>query len=178
MIDGNDVRLSVLLCDSYNISIIFQGRIHQIEYAMEAVKQGSATVGLKSQTHAVLVALKVQQQILSFITSCQWILRAGFSALQDWLADCLVKLVVNFNNVPRERKTDPWCFSFWISLQSFNISNFTIIVHYMILLSFDFLFPCNSECTDIFELFTISLFWWTWHLWHFVCSIYWNELVA
>lgn len=37
-----------------------QGRIHQIEYAMEAVKQGSATVGLKSKTHAVLVALKVQ----------------------------------------------------------------------------------------------------------------------
>lgn len=38
---------------------ICQGRIHQIEYAMEAVKQGSATVGLKSKTHAVLVALKV-----------------------------------------------------------------------------------------------------------------------
>ena len=36
-----------------------QGRIHQIEYAMEAVKQGSATVGIKSKTHAVLVALKV-----------------------------------------------------------------------------------------------------------------------
>lgn len=35
-----------------------QGRIHQIEYAMEAVKQGSATVGLKSKTHAVLIALK------------------------------------------------------------------------------------------------------------------------
>jgi len=35
-----------------------QGRIHQIEYAMEAVKQGSATVGLKSATHVVLVALK------------------------------------------------------------------------------------------------------------------------
>ncbi|KAK3734667.1 hypothetical protein QZH41_010789 [Actinostola sp. cb2023] len=34
------------------------GRIHQIEYAMEAVKQGSATVALKSKTHAVLVALK------------------------------------------------------------------------------------------------------------------------
>ncbi|KAB1260506.1 Proteasome subunit alpha type-1 [Camelus dromedarius] len=30
-----------------------QGRIHQIEYAMEAVKQGSATVGLKSKTLAV-----------------------------------------------------------------------------------------------------------------------------
>lgn len=35
-----------------------QGRIHQIEYAMEAVKQGSATVGLKNKTHAILVALK------------------------------------------------------------------------------------------------------------------------
>lgn len=40
--------------------MLIQGRIHQIEYAMEAVKQGSATVGLKSRTHAVLVALKVQ----------------------------------------------------------------------------------------------------------------------
>ena len=36
-----------------------KGRIHQIEYAMEAVKQGSATVGVKSKTHAVIVALKV-----------------------------------------------------------------------------------------------------------------------
>ena len=35
-----------------------QGRIHQIEYAMEAVKQGSATVALKSKKHAILVALK------------------------------------------------------------------------------------------------------------------------
>ncbi|KAJ3272618.1 Proteasome subunit alpha 1 [Terramyces sp. JEL0728] len=35
-----------------------QGRIHQVEYAMEAVKQGSATVGLTSKTHAVVVALK------------------------------------------------------------------------------------------------------------------------
>lgn len=41
------------------MSMLVQGRIHQIEYAMEAVKQGSATVGLKSKTHAVLVALKV-----------------------------------------------------------------------------------------------------------------------
>lgn len=43
------------------IALQFQGRIHQIEYAMEAVKQGSATVGLKSKTHAVLVALKVSK---------------------------------------------------------------------------------------------------------------------
>lgn len=35
-----------------------QGRLHQVEYAMEAVKLGSATVGLKNGTHAILVALK------------------------------------------------------------------------------------------------------------------------
>eukprot|EP00455_Lapot_gusevi_P003843 TRINITY_DN1156_c0_g2_i3.p1 TRINITY_DN1156_c0_g2~~TRINITY_DN1156_c0_g2_i3.p1 ORF type:complete len:287 (-),score=108.17 TRINITY_DN1156_c0_g2_i3:65-925(-) len=35
-----------------------QGRIHQVEYAMEAVKQGSATVGLRSKTHAVVASLK------------------------------------------------------------------------------------------------------------------------
>lgn len=35
-----------------------QGRLHQVEYAMEAVKLGSATVSLKNKTHAVLIALK------------------------------------------------------------------------------------------------------------------------
>ncbi|CAH0393656.1 unnamed protein product [Bemisia tabaci] len=35
-----------------------QGRLHQVEYAMEAVKLGSATIGLKNKTHAVLIALK------------------------------------------------------------------------------------------------------------------------
>eukprot|EP01111_Echinosteliopsis_oligospora_P006233 TRINITY_DN20297_c0_g1_i1.p1 TRINITY_DN20297_c0_g1~~TRINITY_DN20297_c0_g1_i1.p1 ORF type:complete len:255 (+),score=85.79 TRINITY_DN20297_c0_g1_i1:112-876(+) len=35
-----------------------QGRIHQIEYAMEAVKQGSASIGLKSKTHVVVAAVK------------------------------------------------------------------------------------------------------------------------
>mmetsp|Transcript_36344 Transcript_36344/g.102671 ORF Transcript_36344/g.102671 Transcript_36344/m.102671 type:complete len:268 (-) Transcript_36344:40-843(-) len=34
------------------------GRLHQIEYAMEAVKQGSAAVGLRSNTHVVLATLK------------------------------------------------------------------------------------------------------------------------
>ncbi|KAF8560725.1 hypothetical protein P879_05236 [Paragonimus westermani] len=35
-----------------------QGRIHQIEYAMEAVKQGSAAIALKNKNHAIIVALK------------------------------------------------------------------------------------------------------------------------
>lgn len=42
-----------------------QGRLHQVEYAMEAVNQGSATVGLKSETHAVLIALKRASSELS-----------------------------------------------------------------------------------------------------------------
>lgn len=35
-----------------------QGRLHQIEYAMEAVKQGSAAIGLKSKTHVIIAAIK------------------------------------------------------------------------------------------------------------------------
>ena len=35
-----------------------QGRLLQVEYAGEAVKQGSATLGLTSNTHVVLAALK------------------------------------------------------------------------------------------------------------------------
>jgi len=42
-----------------------QGRLHQVEYAMEAVKQGSATVGLKNQDYAVLLALKRSTSELS-----------------------------------------------------------------------------------------------------------------
>ncbi|KAI9698015.1 MAG: hypothetical protein M1836_004368 [Candelina mexicana] len=42
-----------------------QGRIFQVEYAQEAVKQGSVVVGLVSKTHAVLVALKRNAEELS-----------------------------------------------------------------------------------------------------------------
>mmetsp|Transcript_9912 Transcript_9912/g.16302 ORF Transcript_9912/g.16302 Transcript_9912/m.16302 type:complete len:277 (+) Transcript_9912:136-966(+) len=34
------------------------GRIHQVEYAMEAVKQGSAALGVRSKTHVVIATLK------------------------------------------------------------------------------------------------------------------------
>ncbi len=36
----------------------YHDRFPQVEYAMEAVKQGSATVGLKSKEYAVLAAFK------------------------------------------------------------------------------------------------------------------------
>lgn len=42
-----------------------QGRLHQVEYAMEAVKQGSATIGLKNKDFAVLIALKRASSELS-----------------------------------------------------------------------------------------------------------------
>ncbi|GBF94488.1 proteasome subunit alpha-like [Raphidocelis subcapitata] len=42
-----------------------QGRLFQVEYAMEAVKQGSCAVGLTSKTHAVLATLKRAQNELS-----------------------------------------------------------------------------------------------------------------
>uniref|UniRef100_T1PFK1 Proteasome subunit alpha type n=1 Tax=Musca domestica TaxID=7370 RepID=T1PFK1_MUSDO len=45
-----------------------QGRLHQVEYAMEAVKLGSATVGLKNKEYAVLVALS---RAASELSSCQ-----------------------------------------------------------------------------------------------------------
>ncbi|KAJ5231384.1 proteasome subunit alpha type-6 [Penicillium citrinum] len=42
-----------------------QGRIFQVEYAQEAVKQGSVVVGLVNKTHVVLVGLKRNAEELS-----------------------------------------------------------------------------------------------------------------
>ncbi|CAH2448592.1 20S proteasome subunit alpha type-6 [Komagataella phaffii CBS 7435] len=44
--------------DNDSVTYSPTGRLFQVEYALEAIKQGSATVGLVSKTHVVLVALK------------------------------------------------------------------------------------------------------------------------
>jgi hypothetical protein len=44
-----------------------QGRIFQVEYAQEAVKQGSVVVGIVSKTHAVLAALKVHYESIVLV---------------------------------------------------------------------------------------------------------------
>lgn len=41
------------------------GRLFQVEYAMEAVKQGSAAIGLRSATHAVLATVNKASSELS-----------------------------------------------------------------------------------------------------------------
>jgi hypothetical protein len=46
--------------DNDSVTFSPQGRIFQVEYASEAVKQGSVVVGLVSKTHAVLAAIKVR----------------------------------------------------------------------------------------------------------------------
>lgn len=45
--------------DNDSVTFSPQGRIFQVEYAQEAVKQGSVVVGIVSKTHAVLAAIKV-----------------------------------------------------------------------------------------------------------------------
>ncbi|KFM23688.1 Proteasome subunit alpha type-1-A [Auxenochlorella protothecoides] len=56
-----DERLAAVAEQLYDTDVVTwspQGRIFQIEYAMEAVKQGSAAVGLKSKDVAVMATLK------------------------------------------------------------------------------------------------------------------------
>lgn len=44
--------------DNDSVTYSPTGRLFQVEYALEAIKQGSATVGIASANHVVLVALK------------------------------------------------------------------------------------------------------------------------
>ncbi|KAJ8118822.1 hypothetical protein OPT61_g268 [Boeremia exigua] len=51
--------------DNDSVTFSPQGRIFQVEYAQEAVKQGSVVVGIVSKTHAVLAAVKRNAEELS-----------------------------------------------------------------------------------------------------------------
>jgi len=51
--------------DNDSVTFSPQGRIFQVEYAQEAVKQGSVVVGIVSKTHAVLAAIKRNAEDLS-----------------------------------------------------------------------------------------------------------------
>ncbi|KAM0713927.1 hypothetical protein Q7P37_010889 [Cladosporium fusiforme] len=51
--------------DNDSVTFSPQGRIFQVEYAQEAVKQGSVVVGIVSKTHAVLAAIKRNAEELS-----------------------------------------------------------------------------------------------------------------
>ncbi|KAI9669816.1 MAG: hypothetical protein M1817_004557 [Caeruleum heppii] len=51
--------------DNDSVTFSPQGRIFQVEYAYEAVKQGSVVVGIVSKSHIVLVALKRNAEELS-----------------------------------------------------------------------------------------------------------------
>jgi 20S proteasome subunit alpha 6 len=53
--------------DNDSVTFSPQGRIFQVEYASEAVKQGSVVVGLVSKTHAVLAAIKASP-VMTIIT--------------------------------------------------------------------------------------------------------------
>lgn len=44
--------------DNDSVTYSPTGRLFQVEYALEAIKQGSAAVGIASSTHVVMVALK------------------------------------------------------------------------------------------------------------------------
>ena len=53
----------------------FQGRLHQIDYAVEAMRQGSATVAIRGKDHAVVVALMVYLKLtfktkIDILTAC------------------------------------------------------------------------------------------------------------
>ena len=48
-----------------------QGRLYQVEYAMEAVNQGNLLLGVRSNTHVVLVGFKSSpnETLSSFIST-------------------------------------------------------------------------------------------------------------
>jgi len=95
-----------------------EGRLYQVEYAMEAVKQGSATIGVKSKKYAVLVALKRaaselsahQKKIIPLDTHMGMSisgLTADGKSLSRWMrSECLYSRY--FNDSPLRIKSLMW----------------------------------------------------------------------
>jgi len=55
--------------DLYDYSCLIwspEGKLYQVEYAMEAVKQGTCLLGVRSDTHVVLCGLRNKQHELAF----------------------------------------------------------------------------------------------------------------
>ncbi|KAG0142054.1 hypothetical protein CROQUDRAFT_663069, partial [Cronartium quercuum f. sp. fusiforme G11] len=50
-----NLNLSIV---SSNTIFLPQGHLHQVEYVLEAIKQGSASIGLRNKTHVLLLVLK------------------------------------------------------------------------------------------------------------------------
>ena len=66
--------------DNDSVTYSPTGRLFQVEYALEAIKQGSAAVGLTSNDYVVLVALKrnaeelgsYQKKIIKLMITWEW----------------------------------------------------------------------------------------------------------
>ena len=46
-----------------------QGRLLQVEYACEAIKQGAVSLGIRNKSHLVLLALKVKINFAFYLNS-------------------------------------------------------------------------------------------------------------
>lgn len=61
VISGRFENILKMLKGLYDLDCVTwspQGKLFQVEYAMEAVKQGSICLGLRSKNHVVLCSLK------------------------------------------------------------------------------------------------------------------------
>lgn len=92
--------------DNDSITYSPTGRLFQVEYALEAIKQGSAAVGIASKTHVVLVALKRNaeelgsyQKKLIKIDSHMGIALAGLAPDARVLSNYLRKQAMNLKMV-------------------------------------------------------------------------------
>lgn len=92
--------------DNDSVTYSPTGRLFQVEYALEAIKQGSAAVGIASSTHVVMVALKrnaeelgsYQKKIIK-VDDHMGIALAGLAPDARVLSNYLRKLAINLKFV-------------------------------------------------------------------------------